>query len=233
MDNSLTLEQARVQLDRLQHDADLWNAVQVRRAKNQLSLLEMELASMVERRPDRTPPFNVFSVLGLVDKEDAVSRMICWLANPQESHGVGVAFLEAFLLGLASWCDGDECVDVAVAAGSHRLFLASAQREVQKGASRADVVIDLPALRVVVETKWKANEGPEQTTRYQQAFQRTPRTVFVYLTPDGRKSEASRFLDVDYSLVFRSMKLALRGSCPTETRQIVEQFIAVFGRGDE
>ena len=65
------------------------------------------LQELLTEAKARTPEFNLFDLLNLWWQEDIHSRMLTWLLNPQESHGLGEHFLKNFLL--QAGCPSEVC----------------------------------------------------------------------------------------------------------------------------
>ena len=123
--------------------------------------------------------FNTFAVLGLQSHEIRHSNVLAWLFDPQESHKFGFAFLEQFLLKLASCANPDAQSDNI----THALHLlaqggmhVSVRREEQsKGKKRVDLQIEcfLPNVKnkrcgfvILVENKVHAKQGNDQLAEY-------------------------------------------------------------------
>ena len=111
--------------------------------------------------------------LGLDRSELIHSKALCWLLDPVGAHGLGGALLARLL----------DHLDMAVPA-DRELVRARLRREVPHPQGRADLLIDLPAARIVVENKIDAGEQPKQALRMVEAFD-TENTAFVYLTLHG------------------------------------------------
>jgi hypothetical protein len=101
-------------------------------------------------------PSDWLGVLARERHEVTHSRLLGWLCDPSGEHGLGTTFLRAFLelVGSPFPADPSATVSLEVEGGS--------------GLSRADLVIDLPTGRVVIENKVDAPEGPEQCLRLSQ-----------------------------------------------------------------
>ena len=68
------------------------------------------LQEMLTDAKARTPESNLFELLNLWWQEDIHSRMLTWLLNPQESHGLGDHFLKNFLL--QAGCPSELCAAI-------------------------------------------------------------------------------------------------------------------------
>ena len=116
---------------------------------------------------------DLLSVIGRARYEVYHSAVIAWLLNPLGKHGLGTALLEA-LLG--------ECGIGAVP----DLHLARPEVEVQRGDTRADIVVFAPGMTLVIENKVDAGEQDRQCDRLHEKFEAEPGAVFVFITPTGR-----------------------------------------------
>ncbi|PWL28391.1 PD-(D/E)XK nuclease family protein [uncultured Roseivirga sp.] len=164
----------------------LKNINEVEAFLDQVSLI---IEHQKERKLLRGGVFNIFSVLGLVAKEDALhSRLLGELLNPKGKHGVGSVFLEYFIS-----CLPNDSVKV--------FFHESAKVEVEKyigplneskqTGGRIDLLIsDKNGNRITVENKIFANDQAGQIKRYMN-YNKGKNVVF-YLTLYGNEpSEAS------------------------------------------
>src|ERR1051326_8562427 len=116
----------------------------------------------------------LFDVLGISFDERIHSRMLGWLLDPSESHGLGATFLRRFLYDAAKLAE-----NVNFDGNGHRVTPLQAET-----LSFSDVAIDpeyvLPSARrpdlvlssedeswlCLIENKILAGEGDEQTTDY-------------------------------------------------------------------
>jgi hypothetical protein len=96
------------------------------------------------------------SVLARERHEMTHSRLLGWLCDPSGQHGLGTTFLRAFLDLVESPYPADPSTMVSL------------ELEGSSGLTRADVVIDTPRGRVVIENKIDAAEGPQQCLRLAQ-----------------------------------------------------------------
>lgn len=141
--------------------------------------------------------------MGAVRAELRHSDFLAFLLTPQQTHNLGIAFLEGLLKA------------VSVAHGAR--FGATVDNLVQLNLTRTTVRrewqhIDILILDddgkwvVVIENKIDADEGSEQLEEYYEIVKRyyPNRTIIaIYLTPDGRspRKPNSPFLPLDYGVV--------------------------------
>jgi hypothetical protein len=121
----------------------------------------------------RSSSFNVFSVLGCARNEQAHSRLLAWLLDPAEAHGLGSKFLRGFMLA-ALGEEPPSTSDVRVSTEFHH------------SAGRFDIHIEGREWCLVVENKvdWVASE--DQRNRYEGycKSRRGKKARLVYVTPD-------------------------------------------------
>ena len=118
-------------------------------------------------------PSDLLSVIGRERDELTHSRMLAWLLDPSGNHGLGAALLQR----LARRVDIEVLSEEDV--GRVRI-----RREVAHPDGRADLLIELPEFRIVIENKIDAGEAPDQCARVVRAFD-TEAAAFVFLTLEG------------------------------------------------
>ena len=118
-------------------------------------------------------PHDLLSVISRRRHELTHSAALAWLLDPMGAHGLGAAPLAGLLDLIGDDVPGDDV-----------LGLCRPSREVGIAGTIADLVIDGPGLRVVVEVKIDAAEGERQAERLVQHFD-TGATSFVFLTLSG------------------------------------------------
>ncbi len=103
--------------------------------------------------------FNIFEAVGMANQEIKHSSFLAFLLNPNETHGLGAAFLQGFLSCIFD-SDSDECPNY----GSWNL----AGLEVEREWNFIDLLIRIPKERVVVviENKIWTDEHSNQLSRY-------------------------------------------------------------------
>ena len=116
---------------------------------------------------------DLMGVLGLGRSELIHSAALQWLLDPLGAHGLGAGLLRQLF----------QYVD-AVVPPDGELVQADIRREVVHPLGRADLLIDVPGTRIVIENKIDADEQPAQARRMVEAFD-TGRAFFVYLTLHG------------------------------------------------
>ena len=119
---------------------------------------------------------DTFGILGIERSEIRHSAAIAWLFDPCGRHGLGDCVLAGFLHSAF----GEEQFD--------GLTHARVRCEVAEADCRADIIVEAPGLKLVVENKVDADEGPRQCDTL---FERFVGARHVFLTPNGRAPETA------------------------------------------
>ncbi len=148
---------------------------------------------MQERGLWRKTYFNLFETLGYQRLEDTHSNILAWLLNPEEAHGLGDAFLRAFL---------ERVFNIKNLPAN---FPVKVFREKQKGKNRYDIVIEGENWWLIIENKIDSNELKDQTKRYADDWKRRGKlgkNVFLaYLSPTGKQPESRCFTPISYRTI--------------------------------
>ena len=142
--------------------------------------------------------FNVFRICGVDHYETAHSAILAALINPQGTHGLGEAFLQAFL----------DTVFKHEMPGGKRL-IASTSSHVRtevpvdsddEKLGRVDILIDDAKNNwsVVIENKVYAHEGEDQIGRYKRwlvSERANCMKVILFLTLDGRNPSTDQVIE--------------------------------------
>jgi hypothetical protein len=161
-------------------------------------------------------PTDILTILRRHRDELFHSRLLGWLLTPTGRHGLGDRFLKAFLdevfpgEGLA-----DEVGAVTVELERAAAGESGATGEILQ--SRADLVIRLDGLVVIVENKLDAGEQPSQCERlYWSWAHDSVEARWVFLTPGGKDPESvfsneakDAFRSASYMQVQRALASAL------------------------
>ena len=139
------------------------------------------------------------------------SAALAWLLDPLGGHGLGGSLLRHLL----------EHLDVEVVTDS-ALSQTMVRREVVHPVGRADLLIDLPGLRIIIENKIDAVEQPRQAQRMVAAFD-TDNAYYVFLTLHGATpSTAVGVEDRWTSLSYRTLAGWLRSlTAPAGDEQLL------------
>jgi hypothetical protein len=160
--------------------------------------------------------FNWFTVADRTYSELTHSKVLAWLLNPMEAHGLGDAFLRAFVKEVFHE-DLSDTTSVVV----KREY-----RIVPSGSDflSCDIVIWLSADCVlVIENKIYSSEGKNQLSEYARYWRkRVQKPYFVYLTRNGeRPTKCEHFISVSYHTVRR---LLTKLTCDEELEPFIRQF---------
>ena len=182
-------------------------------------------------------PADVLTILGRHRYELFHSRLLGWLLNPTGRHGLGDRFLRAFLDEVWPGDGVSSGGTVEIELERTRSGASDVTGEVLE--ARADLVIRLEALVIVVENKLDAGEQPAQCERLYWSWAHDPVEVrWLYLTPTGRattstSSDAARnaWRTMSYRQVTRALARALQATSdvpPTEGRASALQYLATL-----
>jgi hypothetical protein len=182
-------------------------------------------------------PDDLLSILGRHRDELFHSRILAWLLKPTGRHGLGDRFLRAFL---ASAWPGESLADggaVQVEIERSNAGVSAATDEVL--GARADLVLRLESVVIVIENKLDAGEQEAQCERLYWSWAGEPTDVrWLFLTPNGRPpvtatSDAARaaWRVLSYAEVRRALATVLGASAdsPFETgRSSALQYLATL-----
>jgi hypothetical protein len=150
---------------------------------------ELEQVTALERE------FNVLKIFGFEKGEIRHSNVLAWLLSPYESHGIGDRFLRRWLMRVIY--DSDR--SMALAASIVRFAAQPFKRVlVHREWHHIDLLIEIEFQDserwvIAIENKVKHTQGPKQLKSYRELvndhFQQTAKTLFVFLTVEGRNPE--------------------------------------------
>ena len=171
----------------------------------------------------RMPEFNIFELLNLWWQEDIHSRMLTWLLNPQESHGVGDHFLKNFLL--QAGCPSEVCAADWSKAEARREWYCV----VDGNAGWLDILIlnHRAQFLCAIENKIFSPEGGRQLTHYRKALENGYRNYtrrYIFLSPTGMQSqwedERQHWTPVIYTAVLQVIDQILETASPPITPEV-------------
>jgi hypothetical protein len=147
-------------------------------------------AAELERIESLLNRFNVFEAIGFVGQELMHSRFLAFLLDPQQSHGLGNSFLEAFLRLVSKPAKGASrpCLDLT---RSEELYRTRVRTEVYTGDGRIDILLinEAGGWATIIENKVWTTEHHDQLDRYYRFVKVTNpswQILSVYLTPFGQ-----------------------------------------------
>jgi hypothetical protein len=198
---------------------------------NEQQLLELlDTLTSFEREHRLGRRFNVFEAVNMATQEIRHSRFLAFLLDPGETHGLGDAFLRAFLSAAVADLPDKSLTRLDVAIGDLNGAMVHCERD------RFDLAIDIPRMQVllVVENKIGAAESEEQLARYRQlAEQRYPSLKFVgcFLTSEGYEGADARWSRLSYRTVATEMREVLaHAGAPRDVEMVVEHYIQLIER---
>lgn len=177
---------------------------------------------------------NLLSFLGWSRKENAHTRMLATLLDPNGLHHEGRHFLDGFLRSVIpkaiSGC-GEQAMQVHWIAECHKRLPNPTN---QRAKRELDLLLLCPSLgiAVVIENKVDAAEGENQLTHYWQWLESVdsdyPKRYLYLLTPEGRDptSEAGGHgRPIGYKDIADWLAASVTNVKQVETRTIVEQYL--------
>lgn len=144
--------------------------------------------------------FNLFDVIERTHCEHTHSNVLAWLLDPAQAHGLGDAFLRAFIRA-AFGEELNQTQEVVV------------QRELEN----CDIVICQGSEWVlVIENKVDSAQGEGQLRRYARYWKRRfHKRYFAFLTRNGEQPACKDFRSISYDAV-RRILLHLHGDAESE-----------------
>lgn len=169
----------------------------------------------------RKTHFNLFTTLGYQRLEDAHSNIIAWMLNPEESHGLGDAFLRDFVRRV---------FDKELP----KYFPVNVKRESQDGDDRPDIVVEGNNWWLIIENKIDSTEQKNQTKRYADRWRNRGtigENVFLaFLSPSGWLPESLDFKPVSYQTIRELLeKQKFKGDSNFLIRHFKEHILFDFG----
>ena len=158
----------------------------------------------LDQLEERLGEFNLFEALGAVRQELRHSDTLRFLLDPAAPHGLGQAFLSAFLKhALAgSTQQGLGAIDIDVT----DLSATKVYREWR----HLDILLvnDEAGFVFAVENKIDAGEQSGQLAHYRRTVEdeyHTYRRAFLFLTPEGNRPTDEEWIPVNYGMVAESI----------------------------
>jgi hypothetical protein len=173
------MDEAEGQLARM---AEEWNAVLASSIVDQAVLanweqsidsMRREAASLRDQGLWRGGHRTLLHALGIQHSEVYLTAGLAWLLDPDGWHGLGSKVLSGLLVQLGLPPTVDYPVRVAV------------EETRSGGETRADLVVRMPGVTLLIEAKVYADEQPGQCDRLADAWV-TEQPALVFLTLDGR-----------------------------------------------
>ena len=164
-------------------------------------------------------PSDLLSIGEVASRELTHSAVFGWLLTPTGRHGLGTRLLEAILT--AGW---DEAIP--------DLAAATVQREVTRGARRADIVVTAGALTLVIENKVWAMESDAQCEDLFRLWAGEGQDArFLLLSPDGRpprQVHTDEARNAWRTLSYRSLANWLEQNLPVSLTTTAHQSVGLY-----
>ncbi|MFC1979939.1 PD-(D/E)XK nuclease family protein [Chloroflexota bacterium] len=188
----------------------------------------------LERLEDISDKFNIFIALNLKDREASHSSILCWLMNPNESHGMGDYFLKVFI---------KKCSVIAGLLGIEAPSIIDidswdlSNSEVLKEWRNIDILIkcssDNHKLVCCIENKIYSKEHGNQLQRYRDTILRefpAYTKLFVYLTIEGEHpSDQSEYIPFSYA----DVKLSIEQLLEKKTEKVSPEIVTLISHYKE
>jgi len=149
-----------------------WNAV-LAGWEQSIDSMRREAAALRDQGQWRGGHRTLMHALGFQHREVYLTAGLAWLLDPDGWHGLGSKVLSGLLMRLGLLPAIDYPVSVAV------------EETRSGGETRADLVVRMPSLTLLIEAKVYADEQPGQCDRLAEAWADEKPTL-VFLTLDGR-----------------------------------------------
>lgn len=158
--------------------------------------------------------FNLFQTLGSFGLESTHEKMLSWLMNPRENHGLGTRFLHSFVSSHGAPVSEFPTTTVV-----------RTQRKI--GAGRLDIIARSETAALIVELKTYAPaHNPFDDYRAWAVSRFGDRSVWcVYLTPEGKRCGSAGWLTMRYAELQGLVDDALlEANVHPDARPFIEQY---------
>lgn len=132
-------------------------------------------------------PFLLFDHAGIRCYEPSHSRLLAWLLDPAQSHGLGPTFLREFWIRCFGKCP-PQLSPAEV----------TCEERNEDGDCKPDIIVRGPSWCIVIEVKIDSFEHDQQTQKYAAAW---PGSRFAYLTRAGEQPSCGAFARVKWRQV--------------------------------
>lgn len=176
--------------------------------------------------------FNIFKVLGIVDREIKHSNFLAWLFDPKENHGLGSRFLKKFLLKYAYLNNNQVLSDDINSFIFNRVIVKREWKDI-------DILIIIEENNkkfiFIIENKIWARESEDQLKKYQKTiseeFKNKYSEHFIFLAPDEHeKPSDKKWVNYGYSFVeniLTDLKTEINNS---DVFKIITDYITILKR---
>lgn len=167
-------------------------------------------ASNLDGIEDLLDIFNIFEAVGFTSQEVTHSRLLAFLLDPRNSHGLGPSFLRGFLQKISELPDGEEFLS-SEHARSRTLGETTILTEVRTEDGRIDILLlnEPDKWALIVENKVWTKEHHDQLDRYYRIVREDYQdwqVSGIYLTPRGAAPSHERYQPLGYGTVCRLLE---------------------------
>lgn len=212
---------------------DHWSRVQIERCESwgrDYAVAKAEYDLLRSHGLWKEPFADFFSVVGITRRELQHSRMLKWLMDPRNGHGLGTGFV-ARMLNLAG--SDVEPEHLHVCSVRHE----ETRWDGDRRETRADVVVRGEArgepFVLVVENKVDAGEGRNQCDRLYECFdEKGARFIFLSPAREPTTDTGEKFTLVRYWQVSRALEesLAAVPQAAARDRSLAENYLLTLWR---
>ena len=183
-----------------------------------------------------TSKFNLFEILKISTMEIWHSKMLAWLMNPNENHGLGDHIIRGFIqYGITSFGEGLDVFD-ALLMDCYDFVVQTEWRNIDLVAVSVDEKFVL-----CIENKIGSGEHDDQLNRYRKIIKDTYpkyKHMYIYLSPDGTESsEPEYWCSMGYQDVLNIVENARRKvKLLPDAELLIDNYVEVIRRvivGDE
>ena len=173
---------------------------------------------------------NIFSILRISKNEIRHSNFLCWLLDPNQSHGLGDIFLKRFLREVFSSDRFEQVSQVDV----EGLNLSDA--EILREWNHIDILIVTDEVVVCVENKVMTKDHSNQLERYRKTIESNypkRKNTFVYLNPEGEESseEVDNYYPLSYDFIIETLSRIIevyKDSMKGQVAQYIKDYIDIL-----
>lgn len=181
---------------------------------------------------------NVFNVLGITKAEIRHSRLIAWLLDPSENHGLEDAFLrEAIKKVIHNSLDNDTTRFTGTSFDwlltEFKNVVINREDKINTG-KRVDIIITAEGnghkFLLAIENKVDSTESKNQTRDYYNSlcnkYVDYDKKMFVFLTPNGYEAEDEHWCTLSYEDIVAAIELAKFGkNLPQKSEMIIDDYV--------
>lgn len=207
--------------------------------KEEMGIRALSADPNLKRLEDLLGEFNLFVLLQIWQKELQHSWLIAWLLDPSGSHGLGDAFLRAFL---AQATAAAEELGISVPSPSDGAQWRFADIEVARERHYIDILVlsESESLACIIENKIFSDEIPDQLRSYLDTVRATYPQLSpfpIFLTPDARRPLTERdqanYISLGYAQVADIIDTLLHthgSDVGAPVRSFLEQYVRLLRR---